>query len=132
MSSPDLQAQLLATRRELAAVRRALQERRAARRVPHSSYDTVQALSVVLQHSIPQALLELRAERDRLVRDLGHARTQLRTAKLKYSGLRYNVWQLAQRYFANFEQPDNVLEEIISETLDSEDDREWEEGEWVQ
>ena len=79
----DLQSQLLATRRELAAVRRALQERRVARRVPHSSYDTVQALSVVLQHSIPEALLELRAERDRLVRDLGHAQTQLRTAKLK-------------------------------------------------
>ena len=128
----DLESQLLATRRELAAVRRALQERRVVRRLPHSSYDTVQALSVVLQHSIPEALLELRAERDRLVRDLGHTQTQLRTAKLKYSTLRYNVWQLAQRYFANFEQPDNVLEEIISETLDSEDDREWEEGEWVQ
>jgi hypothetical protein len=92
----------------------------------------VQALSVVLQHAIPAALLELRAERDRLVRDLGHAQTQLRTARRKYSTLRYNVWQLAQRYFANFEQPENVLEEIISETLDSEDDRVWEEGEWTQ
>jgi hypothetical protein len=92
----------------------------------------VQALSVVLQHSIPQALLELRAERDRLARDLGHAQTRLRSAKLKYSSLRYNVWQLAQRYFANFGEPEAVLEEIISETLDSEDDREWEEGEWAQ
>jgi hypothetical protein len=92
----------------------------------------VQALSVVLQHSIPKALLELRAERDRLARDLGYAQTQLRTARRKYSSLRYNVWQLAQRYFANFGEPEAVLEEIISETLDSEDDREWEEGEWVQ
>jgi len=128
----DLQTQLLATRRELAAVRRALQERRVVRRVPHSSYDTVQALSVVLQHSIPAALSELRAERDRIARDLGHAQTQLRTAKLKYSTLRYNVWQLTQRYFAGREPPENVLEEVLSETLDSEDDRAWDEGEWVQ
>jgi hypothetical protein len=131
-SVSDLQTQLLATRRELAAVRRALQERRVVRRVPHSSYDTVQALSVVLQHSIPEALLELRAERDRLVRDLGHARTLLRTATLKYSSLRYNVWHLTQRYFANREPPELVLEEVLTETLDSEDDRAWEEGEWVQ
>ena len=130
--NPDLQSQLIATRRELAAVRRALQERRVARRVPHSSYDTVQALSVVLQHSIPEALLELRAERDRLTRDLGHARTQLRTARLKYSTLRYNVWHLTQRYFANREAPEDVLEEVLTETLDSEDDREWDDGEWVQ
>jgi hypothetical protein len=129
---PDLQTQLLATRRELAAVRRALQERRVVRRLPHSSYDTVQALSVVLQHSIPEALLELRAERDRLARDLGHARTQLHTAKLKYSTLRYNVWQLAQRFFAGREPHEQVLEEILGETLDSEDDRDWDEGGWVQ
>jgi hypothetical protein len=128
----DLESQLLATRRELAAVRRALQERRVVRRVPHSSYDTVQALSVVLQHTIPEALLELRAERDRLVRDLGHTQAQLRTAKLKYSTLRYNVLQLTQRFFAGREPPENVLEEVLSETLDSEDDRAWEEGEWVQ
>jgi hypothetical protein len=131
-SVSDLQSQLLATRRELAAVRRALQERRVVRRRPHSSYDTVQALSVVLQHSIPEALLELRAERDRLARDLGYTQTQLRTAKLKYSALRYNVWQLAQRFFAGREPHEQVLEEILGETLDSEDDRAWEEGEWVQ
>ena len=100
------------------------------RRLPHSSYDTVQALSVVLQHSIPEALSELRAERDRLARDLGHTRTLLRTAKLKYSTLRYNVWQLAQRFFAGREPHEQVLEEILGETLDSEDDREWEDGEW--
>jgi hypothetical protein len=128
----DLQAQLLATRRELAAVRRALQERRVVRTVPHTSYDTVQALSVVLQHSIPEALLELRAERDRLVRDLGHAQTQLRTAKLKYSTLRYNVWWITQRYFANREPAEGVLEEVLTETLDSEDDHAWEAGEWLQ
>ena len=128
----DLHAQLLATRRELAAVRRALQERQAARRRPQSSYDTARALSAVLQHSIPAALEELRAERDRLVRDLGHAQALLRTAKLKYSTLRYNVWHLTQRYFANLEAPEAVLEEVLTETMDSDDDREWEDGDWRQ
>ena len=132
MSPTDLQAQLIATRRELAAVRRALQERAAVRGRPHSTYDTVQALSAVLRHSIPEALLELKAERDRLTRDLGHAQAQLRTAKLKYSTLRYNVWHLTQRFFGNFEPPENVLEEILTETMDSDDDREWDEGDWVQ
>ena len=128
----DLRTQLNATRRELAAVRRALQERQEARRRPQSTYDTVRALSAVLQHSVPAALEELRAERDRLVRDLGHTQTQLRTAKLKYSTLRYNVWHRAQRYFANREEPDEVLEEVIAETMDSDDDREWEDGDWRQ
>jgi hypothetical protein len=139
MSVSELHTQLLAshreltaTRRELAIARRALQERRVVRRVPHSTCDTVRALSVVLQHSIPAALLELRAERDRLVRDLGYAQRQLQTAKIKYGSLRYNVWHLAQRYFANLEPHELVLEEILSETLDSEDDREWEDGEWRQ
>jgi hypothetical protein len=132
MSPDSLHAQLLATRRELAAVRRALQERQAARRQPHSTYDTVRALSAVLQHSVPEALSELRAERDRLVRDLGHAQAQLRTAKLKYSTLRYNVWHLTQRFFANREAPEDVLEEVLTETMDSDDDREWEDGDWRQ
>jgi hypothetical protein len=92
----------------------------------------VRALSVVLQHSIPEALSELRAERDRLVRDLGHAQAQLRTAKLKYSTLRYNVWHLTQRFFGNQEAPEGVMEEILTETMDSDDDREWDEGDWVQ
>ena len=43
MSPPDLRAELLATRRELAAVRRALLDRQAARRRPVYSYDTVRA-----------------------------------------------------------------------------------------
>jgi hypothetical protein len=92
----------------------------------------VQALSAVFRHSIPHALLELRAERDHLVRDLGYTRTLLRTVKLKYSSLRYNVWPLAQRFFAGLEQPELVIEEILCETLDSEDDREWDDGEWVE
>jgi hypothetical protein len=89
-------------------------------------------LSVVLQHSIPAALVELRAERDRLVRDLGDTRTLLRTAELKYSTQRYNVWQLTQRFFAGLEEPGIVLAEILGETLGSEDDGEWEDGEWVE
>jgi hypothetical protein len=132
MAPDSLQAQLLATRRELVAVRRALQERQAVRGRPQSTYDTVQALSAVLRHSIPAALLELSAERDRLTRDLGHSLAQLRTAKLRYSTLRYNVWHLTQRFFGNQEAPEGVMEEILAKTMDSDDDREWEDGDWRQ
>jgi hypothetical protein len=88
-------------------------------------------LSAVLLHGIPAAIEDLRAERDRLARDLGYASARLRTAKLKYSILRYNVWHLAQRFFTGLELPELVLEEILSETADSDDDRDWEEG-WVE
>jgi hypothetical protein len=132
MSAPDLQAQLLSTRRELAAVRRALHERRAVQTRPASSCDTVRALSAVLQHTIPDALRELRGERDRLTRALGHARTELRTARLRYSAMRYNVWHIAQRGLSGFAPPEEILDQICEETHDSEDDRAWDEGEWVQ
>jgi hypothetical protein len=128
----DLQTQLLATRRELAAVRPAMQERRVVRRVPHSSYDTVQALSAVLQHTIPTTLQELRAERDRLIRDLGSSEQRRRALHTKYSSMRYNVWHLAQRGLAGFVPPEQILEQVCDETADSEDDRAWDEGEWVQ
>jgi hypothetical protein len=131
LSVSELQAELRATRRELANARRALQSRRVAQGRPQSNEDTVRALSVVLQHSTPAAIEELRAERDRLARDLGCANTWLRTAKSKYSTLRYTVWHLAQQFFAGREPPESVLEEILSETLDSEDDRSWEDA-WVE
>jgi len=127
---PDLHAQLLATRRELATVRRALLDRQAARQGPVSSYDTTRALAVVLQHSTAAALEELRAERDRLARDLASSETRRRTAERKYSSMRYNVWQLVQRAQLGEEIPDETLDLILEETADSEDDRRWEEGEW--
>ena len=99
---------------------------------PVSREDTVRALSAVLQHELPVALDELRAERDRLARDLGHTQALLRTARARYSGLRYNVWHIAQRAIANFEPHDTALEEVIAETLDSDDDRAWEEDGWVE
>jgi hypothetical protein len=131
-SPPDLRAELLATRRELAAVRRVLLDRQAARRRPVSSCDAVRALAVVLQHSTAAALEELRAERDRLARDLASAEARRRTAQNKYSALRYNVWQIVRRAQLGDELPDETLELILEETADSEDDRLWEEGGWVE
>ena len=136
---PELRRQLRATRRELTAVRLALLARRVAQRRPQSSEDTVRALSVELQHGLPSALSELRAERDRLVgelgclaRDLASTRTLLQTARNRYNSLRYDVWRLAQQALAGNEVPEVALEEIIAETLDSEDDREFEEDGWVE
>ena len=127
---PDLRAELTATRRELAAVRRALLDRQAARRRPVSSYDTARTLAVVLQHSTAAGLEELRAERDRLARDLASSEARRRAAERKYSSKRYNVWQIVQRAQLGEEIPDETLDLILEETADSEDDRRWEEGEW--
>ncbi len=99
---------------------------------PINREDTVRALGAVLQHEMPAALDELRAERDRLARDLGHVHALYRTARTRYSTLRYNVWHIAQRAIANFEPPDTALEEVMAETLDSDDDRAWEEDGWVE
>ena len=131
-AQPDLRDQLLATRRELVAVRRALLNRQAVRRQPVSSYDTARALAVVLQHSTNAALEELRAERDRLARDLASSETRRRTAESKYSTIRYNVWRLVQQAQLGEELPNDTLDRILAETSDSEDDRRWDEGDWVQ
>jgi hypothetical protein len=90
--------------------------------------DTVRALSTVLQHTTPQALDELRAERDRLARELISARGELRMVRGKYSQLRYNAWQIAIRALYAHEQPlGDALHQIVDETADSEDDRAYEE-----
>ena len=130
--APDLQAQLIATRRELAAVRLALLGRRVAQSRPATSCDTVRALSAVLNHTIPAALRELRAERDRLVRDLGHSEERRRRLQYKYSTMRYNIWHLAERGMAGFVPAEEILDQIREEASDSEDDRTWEEGDWSQ
>jgi hypothetical protein len=128
---PDLHAQLRATRLELAAVRRALQERRVVRSRPASSYDTARALAAVLQHSTSAAMEELRAERDRLARDLSSSKTRRRTLQNKCSSMRYHVWQLARRALDRFESAELALDHMCDETADSEDDRAWEDGGWV-
>ena len=99
---------------------------------PINREDTVRALSVVLQHELPVAHEEFRAECARLARDLGHTQALYRTARVRYSTLRYNVWQIAHRAFANFQPHDTALEEVMAETLDSDDDRAWEEDGWVE
>ena len=87
--------------------------------------DTVRALSVVLQHTTPPALEDLRAERDAMERDLGSVQARLRALQAKYSSLRYNAWQIAVRAL-HAEQPlEDALQAIIGEMEDSEDDRSW-------
>jgi hypothetical protein len=118
--------ELRQTRRELQAVRRALQERRYARSQPISADLTVQALSAVLQHSIPEALAEARRDRARLAEQLRIARAQLRTMKNTYTELRYEVWRLAQAGILGAEWPLEALENVVRAAEDSDDDHDWE------
>jgi hypothetical protein len=127
--SPDLYAELRATRRELQAARRALQlhaVQRVAQRGAMTREDTVRALSVVLQHTTPPALEDLRAERDAMARDLGSVQARLRSLQAKYTALRYNAWHVAARSLHGEQPHDDALDEICRLTEDSEDDRGWE------
>jgi hypothetical protein len=56
----------------------------------------------------------------------------MRTAQNKYSSLRYNVWRLAEHALVRRETFEVALEEIRAETLDSEDDREYEDRWWME
>ena len=118
--------ELRQTRRELAQARRALQERRYARSQPISADLTVQALSAVLQHSIPEAMAEARRDRARLAEQLRITQAQLRTTRNAYTEIRYEVWRLAQAGLLGAEWPTDALENIVQVTEDSGDDREWE------
>jgi hypothetical protein len=118
--------ELRQTRRELAQARRALQERRYARSQPISADLTVQALSAVLQHSIPEAMAEARRDRARLAEQLRIAQAQLRTMKNTYTELRCEVWRLAQAGIMGAEWPLDALENVVRASEDSDDDREWE------
>ena len=122
----SLEEELHQTRRELAQARRALQERRYARSQPISADLTVQALSAVLQHSIPEALAEARRDRARLAESLRIAQAQLRTMKNKYTELRYEVWRLAQAGIMGAEWPLDALENVVRASEDSDDDIDWE------
>ena len=84
---------------------------------PQSSDDVVQALTVVVQHSTPAALEELRVERDRLARELEQAQSRIQTAQAKHLLLRENVWRLANRFFAGLDGPQIVLEGLIAEVV---------------
>jgi hypothetical protein len=70
----NIEEKLHKTCRELAAARRALQERRYAQSQPISSELTVAALTAVLNHSIPEALAEAQRDRARLAEQLREAR----------------------------------------------------------
>ena len=121
-----MEEELRQTRRELAQARRALQERRYARGQPISAELTVQALSTVLQHTIPEALAEARRDRARLAEQLRIIQAQLRTARNSYSELRCEVWRLAQAGLLGAEWPHDALENIVRATEDSDDDDDWE------
>jgi hypothetical protein len=128
----NLEEELRKTRHELQAARHALlehraqRERRYAQGRPITSEIAVQALTTVLQHSVPPALAEAQRDRARLAEQLRIAHAQLRTAKNTYSDLRYEVWRLAQAGIMGAEWPLDALENCVRAVEDSDDDHDWE------
>jgi hypothetical protein len=113
----DLHEELRKTRSEL--------ERRFARSQPISSEIPVQALTVVLQHSVPPALAEAQRDRARLAEQLREARAQIVTARNTYSSIRYEVWRLVQAGILGAEWPPDALASIVCAVEDVEDDTDW-------
>ncbi len=122
----NAEEELRKARRELAAVRRELQERRFARSQPLTSDLTATALATVLNHEVPPALAEARRDRERLAEQLRAARAELTTAKNRYTTLRYDVWRLAQEGVMGAEWPPQALENIVNAVEDDSDDHDWE------
>jgi hypothetical protein len=122
----NAEEELRKARRELAAVRRELQERRVARSQPITSELTATALATVLNHAVPPALAEAQRDRERLAEQLRTARAELLTAKNRYTTLRYDVWRLAQEGLMGAEWPPQALENIVNEVEDDSDDHDWE------
>jgi hypothetical protein len=117
--------ELRRARRELAAVRRTLQEyeRRFASGRPITSELTAAALTAVLNHAVPEAL----AEAQSLAEQLREAQTRERTAKNTYTALRYEAWRLVQEGIMGTEWPPQALENIINAVEDDDDDdNDWE------
>ena len=121
----NVEEELRKTRREQQATRRAL-ERRYGQSQPLTSQLTVAALATVLQHSVPRALEEAQRDKERLAEQLRIARAQVRTAKNRYSDLRYETWRLAQAGIMGTETHLDALESVVRAAEDSDDDRDWE------
>ena len=122
----QLQRELREVKRELAVARRALQDKQAARGRPIGPEGTVKALSAVLDHSVPGALVEAQRDRERIAEALRQTQERLRTQKDRYSQIRYDVWRIAQAGIHGDEWSMDALGDIVAVVEDSDDDRDWE------
>lgn len=125
-SMEQLQRELREVKRELAVARRALQDQQAARGRPIGPEGTVKALSAVLDHSVPGALVEAQRDRERIAEALRQTQERLRTQKDRYSQIRYDVWRIAQAGIHGDEWSMDALGDIVAVVEDSDDDRDWE------
>ena len=120
-----LREELRDARRELVAARLA-QDRRVAVGRPIGPEDTVRALGVVLQHTMPDALAKVQRDRERLAAELRHTQARLRTQKDWYSAIRWDVWRIAQAALQGVELPTTALHDIVAAVDDSDDDADFE------
>jgi hypothetical protein len=122
----QLQKELQDMKRDLATAQRALRDQRVAVGRPIGPEDTVRALGVVLQHTMPDALAKVQRDRERLAVELRHTQARLRTQKDWYTRVRYDVWRIAQAALQGVEWPTDALHDIVAAVDDSDDDADYE------
>jgi septal ring factor EnvC (AmiA/AmiB activator) len=111
-----LERELAATRKELARARSALQKRKVDKSPSLSTNAAVDALSAVLRHQLPQALLEARSEAAArtaaLERHLAQEETRAFVAETSAQGFRHEVWNVAQAGLRGWISQEEALHDL--------------------
>ena len=107
----ELERELQKTRKELKTLRSTLQ-RDKARAPPLTANAAVSALSVALNHMLPQALLDMRAEEARLKEQIAHLDALVFCRETEQEGLLHEIWSVAYAGHRHETEPDDALSEI--------------------
>ena len=107
----ELERELQKTRRELKSLRSTLQ-RDKARAPPLTANAAVSALSVALNHMLPQALLDVRAEQERLREQVAHLDALVFCLETEQEGLMNEIWSTAYAGHRGETDPNDALSEI--------------------
>jgi len=107
----ELERELQKTRKELKTLRSTLQ-RDKARAPPLTANAAVSALSVALNHMLPQALLDAHSEQERLRAQLAHLDALVFCMETDQEGLMNEIWSVAYAGHRGETNASDALSEI--------------------
>ena len=111
-----LEKELAATRKELAQARSALRKRKVDKSPSLSTNAAVDALSAVLRHQLPQALLEARSEAAAkiaaLEKHLAREESRAFMSETSAQGFRHEVWSTAHAGLQGWLSKEEALHDL--------------------
>ena len=111
-----LERELAATRKELAQARSALRKRKVDKSPSLSTNAAVDALSAVLKHQLPQALLEARSEAvtriAALEKHLAREESRAFMSETSAQGFRHEVWSTAHAGLQGWLSQEEALRDL--------------------